>query len=314
MIKLKKITSILIISILNCYASIYSQELILEDGMYFRDPKPNDGIWVEKPNKKDTTKYKYSKNNLSYKVGREFIYDYYFMDKFGVKKRFLLSKNEISTKNPLNLTSYNNNDDTTIEKIRLAVTDAKETYPACTSDSTCTQTVISYSYLTKNKTDCGSNGSFFKSKKTNQTYCSCGAVATGIYDNKKNIWMHPPRQYTFKILQLNPFPFYQLDETIKNWAWNVEVGGAYLDNRWVKTKENIKVRYDYERQNDQIIETAFGNLNCKVTNAIGSSHSENFKMKTILKSYYHPEYGFVRLEYKNIDGSKIIIQLVEVSY
>jgi hypothetical protein len=279
--------------------------------MYFKNPKPNDGIWVEKSNKKDTTKYKYSKNNLSYKVGREFIYDYYFMDKSGVKKKFLLSKNETSTKNPLNLTGYDNNDDTTIEKIRLAVTDAKETYPACTADSTCTQTVISYSYLTKNQASCDSTCSFWRS---NEKYCSCGAVATGIYDNQKNIWVHPPRQYTFKILQLSPFPFYQLDESITHWAWNLEIGGAYLDPRWVKSKGNIKVRYEYERQSDQTVKTALGNIKCKVTNALSSSQSENLKMKSTLKSYYNPKYGFVRLEYKNIDGSKIVIQLEEVNY
>lgn len=303
----------LIIIILNFYTSLYSQQLILEDAVYFKNPNPNDGIWLEKPNKTDTTKFKYSKNNLTYKVGREFIYDYYFIDKSGAKKKFLLTNDQTSIQNLLNLTSYEKITDTTIDKIRLTVTDAKETYPACTADSTCTQTVISYSYLTTNQKVCDSACSSVKSKKSNESYCSCGSVATGIYDNKKNVWMHPPRQYTFKILQLNPFPFYQLDKSIKNWAWHLEIGGVYLDPRWVKTKDNIKVRYEYERQNDETIKTTFGNIKCNVTNAIGLSQSENFSMKTGLKSYYHPDYGFVRLEYINIDNSKIVIQLVEVN-
>jgi hypothetical protein len=308
-----KTNIISIILMLNFYNSVYSQELILEEGMYFKYPKPGDGIWVEKPNKTDTSRYKYSKDNISYKVGTRFIYDYCFIDKAGVKRKFIVTKNQTSKENPLNLTSYTDSSDSTIDKIMLAVTDAKETYPACVGDSTCTQTVISYSYLKKTIVSDDTLCNYFKSKNSSNVYCQYSPVATGIYDNKKNIWMHPPRQYTFKMLQLSPFPFYQLDESVKYWAWNVEVGGSYLDPRWVDTKENIKVRYDYERQKDKTIRTVFGRIKCKVTTAKGTSQSGDFIMKTSLKSYYNPAYGFVKLEYKNIDDSKIVIQLVEIA-
>jgi hypothetical protein len=309
---MNKITvSLLFLLSINCKA--FCQHLILEDGMYFKNPKPDDGIWIEKTNKSDTSRYKYSKNNLSYRVGRTFIYDYYFTNVTKKKRKFLLTKKQVSKENPLNLSNYQNITDTTIDKIMLEVTDAKETYSACSNDSTCTQTVITYSYLTKCKSTSDSACQCFKSKNADDTYyCSHNSVATGVYDNKKNIWLHPPRQYTFKILQFNPFPFYQLDESVKHRAWNLEIGGSYLDNRWVNSKDKIWMRYDYKRQNDEIIKTVFGSLKCKVTYALGKSQSGNLNIKTTLKSYFHYAYGFIRLEYRNIDGSKIIIHLVEM--
>jgi hypothetical protein len=63
---------------------------------------------------------------------------------------------------------------------------------------------------------------------------------------------------------------------------------------------------------DEELYTPFGKIPCKVTKGSGTSESGNILMKTYLKSYYNPKYGFVRLEYININGTQIIIQLIEI--
>jgi hypothetical protein len=274
-----------------------AQELILDDGIY-----------CEKPLLHDTSNHKYSLDNISYKINSVFIYDYYFLDKSGNKKKFLLTNDISSEENPLNLTSFDNKSDSVIDKIKIEVNDYLRMFSDY--DSSYAQTVFSYSYLKRNGKSADTLCEHFK-KKIKKFDIPCGDESTGIIDNKKNLWIHPPRTFTFKILQLNPYPFYCLDETVKTWAWNLETGGSYLDTRWINHKEDITIHFSYKRQKDEIVETPLGKLNCKVTDGAGSSELNDFLFKTSLKSFYHPKYGFVRLEYANINGTKLVIQLID---
>ena len=139
----------------------------------------------------------------------------------------------------------------------------------------------------------------------------CGDEATGVIDNIKNVWMHPPRNYTFKILQLCPYPFYMRDNSTSEWSWELETGGFYLDPRWINATELIKIKYSYKRQKNEVIKTKLGDLDCNVTIANGFSKFNNGELNTELKSYYNDKYGFVKLEYKTVNNSKIIIDLIE---
>lgn len=299
---LMPVVLILITSFLN------AQELYLDDASFHKSRRPGDGMWVEKVNDAAVAGNKYSRDNITFRKGKQFVYNYYFISKEGGgKKKFLVSKND-SAANPFRLISYDQPVDSLLDKVLLQVTDEKETYAACMQDSSCTQTTILYSYLMPGA---GNAAATFRSNHSGKTYSMVGARATGVVDNRKNIWLHPPRQFTFRILQLSPFPFYMFDESVRTWAWNVEVSGAYLDPRWVKSSASLMVRYAYERASDETIQTAFGKLRCKVVNAKGSSVTDA-AFSSSLKSYYHPEYGFVLLEYRNIDGSKLVLQLEEM--
>jgi len=293
---MKIVLLILLVFVLN--GNLFAQELALDEGIY-----------IEKPDYTSKEKHRYSHDNISYKLNKRFIFDYYYVDAPGVKRKFLLSNNEASIDNPLNLASGLQPTESTIDKIQLTITDSVETFPGY--DSTYTQTVVSYAYMVKNKQASDSLCACYQKKYAPARQFLCSGVSTGTIDNYKNLWIHPPRQFTFKILQFSPFPFYYRDEAVKHWSWTVEVGGAYLDPRWVNTKENIKMRFDYERKTDEVVSCPFGKIKCKVTQATGTPASDALP-KTYLKSYYHPAYGFVRLEYININGSKMVIQLVGV--
>ncbi len=302
----KRIVWTMLLTLVLFPLEIFPQELILDDGMLMEKPTPGDGIWSEKPVYSDTSTHKYTVDNISYKLGNVFIYDYYYLDASGKKKKFLFTKNESSKTNALNLSDYENLTDSTIAKVMLRVTDKRETYAGC--DSSCTQTTISYSYLIKNTEQ---NKKKYAYDLVKDKFISCGAVSTGVVDNRKNSWIHPPRQFTFRILQLSPFPFYQQDEEVNHWAWNVLVGGVYLDPRWTSSKEKIAVRTDYTRQPEEALSTAFGKLTSKVTTAQATLQTAKGEIKTYLKSYYHAEYGFLKLEYTLVNGAKMVFDLVE---
>ena len=75
--------------------------------------------------------------------------------------------------------------------------------------------------------------------------------------------------------------------------------------------ELIKIKYSYKRQKNEVIKTKLGDLDCNVTIANGFSKFNNGELNTELKSYYNDKYGFVKLEYKTVNNSKIIIDLIE---
>jgi hypothetical protein len=275
---MKKVLAVL--SFLFCRLS--AQELLSEDGLYY-----------EKPVHSDHSYDKYTKDNGSYKQNSIFIYDYYYADKSGKKKKFIKTE-KYSEENPLHLASYDSTAENIIDRISIHVDDHLTTELGL--DSSYTQTTLAYGYLTKQ---------FLP-------FSDMEDEITGVIDNQKNVWLHPPRGYTFKILELNPFPFYYRDESIKHWSWNLQVGGShYLDYRWIKTEGPLQINCDYVRGADEKITTAMGSFTCKVVKATASSESQGIMMRTNLKSYFHPDHGFMKLEYENINGSKIVIELVE---
>jgi hypothetical protein len=286
---------------------LMGQDLFQDDALAVEHPIPGDGIWVEKPNN-DTISHKYAFNNTTYKLYRTFIYEYSYKDKQGKLHKFLPADSAASASNSLNLTSETKSTEG-IDYVMLVITDDRNTYKEC--DSSCTQTAMNYYYLVA---DNSINRKSFKGSAINirgKHYVAIKGVTTGLIDNPRNIWMHPPRQFTFKILQFSPFPFIQFDPKVKNWAWNVEMHAPYLDTRWIPVGFHPKVRYAYVRDNDESISTPFGYLQCSVSTGVGTFLFGDKVITTRLKSYYYPNYGFVKLEFQNINGSKLDINLIE---
>lgn len=269
----------------------------------------DDGIYSEKRINSDSIKHKYTVDNVSYKLNRVFIFDYYYLDNTGKRKKFIATKDESLDDNPLNLADIKNLSEKIIDKLKIEVTDNISMFTQFDPDYT--QTGISFYYLDQKGSSGDTMCDYFRKKHGDLNDTPCGDEITGVIDNKKNLWIHPPRSYTFKILELCPFPFQYLDENIKTWTWNLKVGGSYLDPRWINHSGSIEIKYQYTRSKDEVLQTAFGALPCKVTNSVASSEFGKSMMKTHLKSYYHPNYGFVKLEFNLINGAKLVMELIE---
>ena len=132
---------------------------------------------------------------------------------------------------------------------------------------------------------------------------------TGAIENEKNVWIHPPRSSFFEILELNPFPYIKEPLKIGNkWNWKLKIGDHWSDKRWLEWKGGIENIYEYEIIDKKNIETKLGILKCFVIKSKAKSRIG----ETQLLSYFNENYGFVKLDYNNIDGTKTILELEKV--
>lgn len=129
---------------------------------------------------------------------------------------------------------------------------------------------------------------------------------TGAIENEVNTWIHPPRSSFFQILELNPFPYIKAPYKVgTKWNWKLEIGDHWSDKRWLEWKGRIENNYDYQITEQTTVSTKVGDLECFVIKAKAKSRIG----ETELISYFNPDYGFIKLEYKNIDGTKIVLEL-----
>ena len=118
---------------------------------------------------------------------------------------------------------------------------------------------------------------------------------TGLIENDSVLWLHPPRAKFFKILEINPFPEVRFHEM--SWSSDLNVGDQWGNERWKTWKGNLKIhsKYDYEKQT--------GIIKSEADTEIGT---------TKLISEFNPTKGFTKFDYTNIDGSRILLELIEL--
>jgi len=132
----------------------------------------------------------------------------------------------------------------------------------------------------------------------------------GAVENKEEFWIHPPRYGRYRILELNPFPHIKLPAVRgRTWQWAVyPPADAYADSAWASWKGIIQVKFRYTQGDTVHLATPLGRLPCYRVAATATSKMGT----TTLESYFHPTYGFVRLNYRNIDRSRVQLEMVRV--
>ena len=135
---------------------------------------------------------------------------------------------------------------------------------------------------------------------------------SGIVENERNLWMHPIRNCLFRILELNPFPYIQYPiEQGKNWKWKLTIGSHWGDERWKTWTGKIVNKYKYKiTDTDCEVVTPMGTLSCVKVEAVAKSRIG----KTYLTAYYNDTYGFVKMDNTNIDGSRLVVDLVGTDF
>ena len=138
-------------------------------------------------------------------------------------------------------------------------------------------------------------------------FISAGEL-TGVIDNKKNIWLHPPRMRCFKINELNPFPFVQLPLVEgSKWSDALTAGGNWGDKRWATWSGNVNIKSNYEVREKTKRTTKMGVLDCYRVECVGTCSLGT----THLTFYFNAEFGFIYMAFTNIDNSKTILELIE---
>jgi len=253
-------------------------EYILEKGIFIETPDPNDDS--------DT---RYSVDNKILKVGKTFVYEYLFIDKKG--NRLLCKNSEETGLAKTKAWVYapeNDNHPNTIKEVHMTIMEklgfVKKFQPKFN------KTLVQYK---------------FNMVQGLSTYNE----QVGVVENEKNMWMTPPLKKLFSILAPNPYPFIQAPFEVGNkWQWVNEVHRRYGDPRWQYWEENVDATHNYEITGKRKIGTAFGELECWVVDATGTSSIAN----TSLQAYYHEDYGFVTLNYGNLDGSQMVFRLKSI--
>lgn len=179
--------------------------------------------------------------------------------KFVYNFKFLVDKKEV---------------DTELKKIIMTIKGTTKPFSNFNSDYS--QTVIQYEYFDAD------NKRMHKER-------------TGLVENSKNIWVHPPRMDFAGILQLSAFPFIRFDK--KQWIWKLDA--AY------ENYQDVQLIHNYKKLKPVIYNTEFGELKCIPIDVSTRSHigetSSNF--------LFNEKFGFVRFEFHNIDNSSVILSL-----
>lgn len=138
---------------------------------------------------------------------------------------------------------------------------------------------------------------------------------TGLVENAGIVFFHPPRLGYFKILELNPFPYMLTgSRSGDRWAWQLNaVGDAMFgDAQWKTWNGLIDIDEVYKNGGKR-------NVYCKVLKKFIrctkiKAEANSTLGRTGLIAYFNEQLGFVRLEFHNINQSKLILTLTDIPH
>lgn len=247
------------------------------------------GIFAEVFDSTNVDENRYTANNTIYKTNTSFSYSFEHITKDGEKLYFKEDKTVEEREKQWKFIKSNSKDESIIKKVKVSVKYGLEPMIKYVPDYN--QTLLQYDYPTYN------NELPFNS-------------ISGAIENENNVWIHPPRDRYFRILELNPFPFIKAPYEIGNsWEWWLSIGSQWGDERWKTWEGGIENQYYYEITEKETVDTKFGKLECLIIKSTATSELGETK----LTSYFNEKYGFIKLNYINIDGSKTNLELIEHS-
>lgn len=228
---------------------------------------------------------RYNDDNTVYKSGKKFRIEYSYINLEGEEFLFAVSPNKKWKFVPKNSIT----DSTITHLIMEVMPDLSEFIKY---DSSYNQTIIKYYYYNSE------NKMPFRS-------------STGVIENVYNIWMHPPRDHMFKILEINPFPYIKHEKSnLTKWKWSLTVGDYWSVEECKTWKGDVKLKYKYKILKDkEYINIGDAKHECTIVEAEQRSRLG----KSYLKSYYNQEHGFLRLEYTNVDKTKINLDFIPMN-
>lgn len=262
-----------------------------------------DGIWFEV--RSDTSNpCRYTEDNKIYQAGREFTFEFHYFDPQG-KERYM--RYERIPKQGYELTETGDTNTYTYYMADFSFSDVFNPKDSCINR-----------YLLK--VACSGRGFRKDYDQTVEEFyfllddqrSKLPLSMSGIVENERNLWMHPNRSCLFRVLELNPFPYIQYPvEKGRKWKWKLTIGSHWGDERWKTWTGGIVNKYQYKiTDTDCEVVTPLGTLSCVKVEAVAKSRIG----KTYLTAYYNDTYGFVKMDNTNVDGSRLLVDLVETNF
>jgi hypothetical protein len=132
----------------------------------------------------------------------------------------------------------------------------------------------------------------------------------GVMEDDSTLWSHPPRDGEYRVLELSPYPYLKFPLSQgKRWTDSLDVGAWYSNSAWAVWQGDMRVASTYAVQGQKPLHTPFGLLSCWVVQASATCP----KGASTLEIWYHPRYGFVRLNYQTINHKILDLGLIQVA-
>ena len=134
---------------------------------------------------------------------------------------------------------------------------------------------------------------------------------TGLIESKNNIWIHPPRSYFFRILQLAPFPYlkFSSDKNDSEWTDEIVIGNHWSDQQWATWEGDLILKLEYQIKGKDEIKTAFGKLEVYRVHAKSSSDIGISSLDFI----FNRKYGVIQMNYNILDKYEIQFDLINTN-
>lgn len=131
--------------------------------------------------------------------------------------------------------------------------------------------------------------------------------SAGVIETSNKIYLHPPRQNEFSILEYSPFPeiHFPISKGL-NWTKKLALGKHFVNEKYNMTADKI-ILFEYKYQNTQPYKLRLNNkmVDCYYIYA----NTTNTKPQTSFSGLFNTKYGFVKMIFKNIDDSILILEL-----
>ena len=248
-----------------------------------------DGLWYEVPDSANLkNKDFFNLDNNIYIPGREFFFTYQLIKNGDTLRVRVNHRNDTKTQN-WSFFKNNEEDSLTISYLSFKVKNGYGGLDALFPEYS--QTIIQQNYY-----------SFYREILFDGS--------TGIIENEKNIWMHTFRGKYFSVLEFSPFPFFALPARAgKEWTWKLnDISERWSDPRIIEYQGKQSAAYHYKIVGKKKVTSPLGTKECYVTEATAITSLGSTK----LISYFNSEYGFMQLDYTNVDGSTIELKLADV--
>jgi hypothetical protein len=242
------------------------------------------GIYLEKTFPDESHPDRYTLDNRIYTIKRKFIFDYLI-----IRQRDTLKVKTLNVRPPDDFERAWEFIDVRASHADKIETISISVEPGISNES---QTMLKYEYQHPSASEYNN----FQS-------------TSGLIENSLNIWMHPHRDKYFMILELNPFPYIEQPFQVGHkWQWELGIGSHWGDLRWKRWNGSVRNRYEYEIVGREKLKTKIGVQDCWIIKSTATSEIGS----TSLLAYFNEKNGFVKLDYTNIDKSKLIIEIKEI--
>lgn len=133
-----------------------------------------------------------------------------------------------------------------------------------------------------------------------------------VTESPGRLFMQPARSHGFVFTWFNPLPLMNLPLfTGKTWTQFVSVRNEDLKKAKIKYESAdglMHINMEYKVIGEVNLNTRFGVMFCRKIEA----NAETALGTTFATFYFNEQWGFVKTEYRNLDGSELVYQLISV--